>query len=150
MFLNSGPSSGWYCLGLEPEFRILPICPRCLEVYPDSLLASICTRCSTFIFKGIPPNRSEASPRSPLLRFPYKDLTSQLTEMLAISGIEDELDKWRTLPRKPDYYQDIFDGRICQTVPGHDGRPFFINDVHDKHAGPDGELRIGLTLGVDW
>jgi len=31
-----------------------------------------------------------------------------------------------------------------------DGQRFFKNDADDVAAGPNGELRIGLSLGVDW
>lgn len=139
-------------LDLEPEFRIFPVCPTCLEVYPDGKhTPGICSRCNSFIYKARPLNArssAEAAP-TPLLRFPFKSLESQLIALLAVPGVETELDKWRTADRTSEVYKDIYDGNICKNLKGHDGQRFFCNDPVDK-AGPDGELRIGVTLGVDW
>ncbi|KAI0054356.1 hypothetical protein BV25DRAFT_1951632 [Artomyces pyxidatus] len=73
-----------------------------------------------------------------------------LAALLAVPGVENELDKWRHSSRTPGKYKDIFDGLICQELKGHDGLPFFANEPGSLSAGPNGELRIGLTLGVDW
>ena len=81
----------------------------------------------------------------PRLRFPYKPLEEQLAEVLP--QLEDSLDSWRTKPRKPGEYTDHFDGNICQTLSGHDGLPFFRPELKEM---PDGEIRLGITLGVDW
>lgn len=67
--------------------------------------------------------------------------------MELIPDVEDELDAWRLKTRIPGEYEDQFDGRICQELPGHDGLPFFHPELA---AMPENELRIGLTLGVDW
>jgi hypothetical protein len=76
-----------------------------------------------------------------------KSIESQLRQLLAIPGIEEQLEQWRTIPRTPDNLTDVFDGDICKTIPGADGRPFFENP---RPAGQPPELRIGLTLGADW
>ncbi|KIJ08096.1 hypothetical protein PAXINDRAFT_18738 [Paxillus involutus ATCC 200175] len=60
------------------------------------------------------------------------------------------LDQWRAKPRVDGEYTDIFDGSMCRTqLKGPDGELFFSNRPHEK-SGPDGELRIGVNLGVDW
>jgi hypothetical protein len=138
---------------LEPEFQVLPVCPNCLEVYPlQADGPTICSRCNSFIYKATPTNapRNANNPPTPLLRFPYKTIESQLIDILAVPGVEAELDKWRTQTRTPGKYSDIFDGDIPKNLKGHDGLPFFRNTINAVENGPDGELRIGLTLGVDW
>jgi hypothetical protein len=137
---------------LEPEFRVLPVCPTCLEVYPGGKQSpTICSRCSTFIYKARPSNArtSADAPSTPVLQFPFKSLESQLVALLAVPGVEVELDKWRSAGRKPGVYKDIYDGNICKDLKGHDGQRFFRNNSADR-TGPNGELRIGVTLGVDW
>jgi len=138
---------------LEPEFQVLPVCPNCLEVYPlQADGPTICSRCNSFIYKATPANapRNANNPPTPLLRFPYKTIESQLIDILAVPGVEAELDKWRTRTRTPGKYSDIFDGDIPKKLKDHDGLPFFRNTINSVVKGPDGELRIGLTLGVDW
>jgi hypothetical protein len=140
-------------LEVEPDFDILPICPNCLEVFPNSMeTPATCPCCNTFIYKPIPTNSKPRQPndRIPLLRFPYKSIESQLTSLLAVPGLEAKLDNWRKLPRTSGKYQDVFDGNIPKNLKMPDGQRFFKNDADDVAAGPNGELRIGLSLGVDW
>lgn len=82
-----------------------------------------------------------------MLQFPTKSIEQQLREILMVDGIEDVLEEWRTKPRQLGEYLDNFDGKICRTLTGEDGRPFFENPLPPDHKD---ELRIGLTLGVDW
>ncbi|KIM79981.1 hypothetical protein PILCRDRAFT_89847 [Piloderma croceum F 1598] len=137
---------------LEPEFQVLPVCPNCLEVYPlQADGPTICSRCNSFIYKATPANtlRNANNPPTPLLRFPYKTIESQLINILAVPGVEAELDKWRTRTWTPGKYGDIFDGDVPKNLKGHDGLPFFRNIINAVENGPNGELQIGLTLGVD-
>lgn len=149
-------------LGVEPAFRILPVCASCLEVHPDTLPSdAVCVRCSEVLFRRtrrLPAtagasgttraSRPAEAPGSarPLLQFPYKSIEEQLKSLLQIPGFENELEKWRAVERHPGVYVDNFDGKICQELKGNDGRPFFENPLP---PGND-ELRIGLTLGIDW
>lgn len=73
----------------------------------------------------------------------------RLPAILGLPGMEGLLDAWRDTPRQTGTYKDIFDGKVAQEVLGADGLPFFRNASSDK-SGPNGELRIGVTLGVDW
>ncbi len=139
-------------LDVEPEFEILPVCPRCIRPYPSSSLGSaLCTTCSSPLFNTSPTvsqqnhGKETRTTPLPLLRFPYDSLSQQLTAL--IPEIEDVLDNWHHKPRVSGEYHDHFDGRICQELPGPDDRPFFRPDVKEM---PDGELQIGLTFGVDW
>lgn len=142
-------------LEVEPTFNILPMCPSCLEVYPDTPdTPSICKNCSTFVFKANQPrlgasSHVPASTQTPLLRFPYKSIESQLVSVLSLPGIEEELDGWRRRVRIPGKYFDVFDGEITKNLKAADGTNFFRNDLGDLN-GPNGELRIAVTLGVDW
>lgn len=46
-------------------------------------------------------------------------------------------------------YEDFFDGRIAKEILGHDDLPFFRNG-DQLNTAPDNELRVGVSLGVDW
>ncbi|KAI0027268.1 hypothetical protein K488DRAFT_74674, partial [Vararia minispora EC-137] len=145
-------------MGVEPSFRVLPVCPTCLEVHPDTLSDdATCSRCSEPLFRRTRrlPNRSspdtrtdagDAGPSRPFLQFPYHSIEAQLRDILAVPGIEEELEKWRDLPRQPGRYTDSFDGRVLREIRGPDNRPFFEN----PSPVCDDELRIGVTFGIDW
>ena len=141
-------------LGVEPSFRVLPVCPHCFEVYPEKPKAGErCTLCNTNLFKtGRTRGGKERTSQEPVpeLKYPYKSLAEQLAEIVALPGMEDELDQWRQQNRKHGKYSDFFDGGIARDLKGHDGHPFFSNHGLERMEGPDGELRIGLTLGADW
>jgi hypothetical protein len=60
------------------------------------------------------------------------------------------LDGWCSKPRKSGKYSDIFDGDMCHIhLKAPNSTLFFSNLLHERQ-GPDGELRIGVNLGVDW
>lgn len=136
-------------LGVEPVFSALPVCPECLEVYPASIDPSQpCARCESPIFK-LTTSKTSKSPNNkfrPFLQFPAKSIEAQLRDILAVDGMEDVLEGWRSKVRVPGEYQDNFDGAICQELKGDDGRLFFENPLPAGNS----ELRIGLTQGVDW
>lgn len=88
--------------------------------------------------------------KTPLVKYPYLSLSDQLKSLLKIPGLESLLDNWCLKTRAPDQYSDIFDGAICKTkLKAPDGSIFFSNLPHEK-SGPNGELCIGVNLGVDW
>ncbi|KAJ6479999.1 hypothetical protein C8R47DRAFT_1074460 [Mycena vitilis] len=141
-------------MGAEPEFQALPVCPVCCEVFPMSAPAStVCLRCTIPIFETAVPrsifSRAAVPPPKPLLRFPTKSIEEQLKDMLAVPGVEEEMDKWRSNSRTAGIYEDFFDGRISREIEGPDGLPFF-RPGETPNMGPNDELRVGLTLGVDW
>ncbi|PIL33759.1 hypothetical protein GSI_04384 [Ganoderma sinense ZZ0214-1] len=127
-------------LQLNPQFQIFPTCPHCLKPHPESVyddIKSKCFLCSTSLF---------TLDGNPLLRFPYKSLTEQLTAILAMPGMEEAMQAWRRRRRVAGRLVDIFDGLICRALRGPDGRPFFRYDLPED---PDDELRIGVVLGLD-
>lgn len=134
--------------GVEPTFTVLPVCPTCLEVYPITTAQDLaCTVCGSPLFRSrrrLDRTRTEDIATQPLLRYATKTLESQLRDILNVPGMEEVLEEWRSRPRSPGEMVDIFDGDVCKTIPGPDGRPFFENPRHK------GELRIGLSLGLDW
>ncbi|KAL4073275.1 hypothetical protein V8B97DRAFT_2023066 [Scleroderma yunnanense] len=76
------------------------------------------------------------SKKIPCVKYPYLPLSDQIQSILTIPGVED-------------HYSDIFDGDICQTkLKALDGSLFFANGPQDSH-GPNGELQISITLGID-
>lgn len=138
-------------LGVEPVFEVLPVCSECLEVHPSTTSTnSRCIQCEFPLYKSTLRHDHRAPSGSenhrPRLQFPTKSIESHLREILAIPGMEDVMDSWRSKLRTPGKYRDNFDGAVCKTITGIDGRPFFENPR------PQGctDLRIGLSLGVDW
>ncbi|KAF5332890.1 hypothetical protein D9758_017886 [Tetrapyrgos nigripes] len=137
-------------LGIEPNFQILPCCPECLEPHPSSTSPHHrCHRCpgNPHLFKTQAVRDKRAKPGTtshrPRVQFAMKSVKIQLREILSVPEVEEVLDSWRNKPRSPGVYTDNFDGKVCQTIPGPDGRCFFENPP------PHNELRIGLSLGVD-
>ncbi|THU85280.1 hypothetical protein K435DRAFT_806048, partial [Dendrothele bispora CBS 962.96] len=143
-------------LGIESDFRILPVCPRCQEVYPASTEKSaLCLSCNEPLFKTEPtpgqqrrgiPTREDPKP---CLQFPVKSISEQLASMLSVPGVEDEMDKvFETFANhQPGQYRTIFDGKVCRELRSADGSLFFSPSQRERE---DGEMRIGLTMGVDW
>ena len=134
-------------LEIQPNFAIFPVCPQCQDVFPAGV--AVCGKCSLPLYRGSPgSDQQHAGPQAtPLLQFPFKSLEEQLRAVLAVPGMEDQLDHWRKKQRQPGVYKDMFDGRISKELCGADGLPFFRHDLQEM---PDGELRLGVTLGADW
>lgn len=138
-------------LGVEPVFQILPVCGECLEVHPSTTSTnSKCIRCELPLYKSTASRDrhapSGAENHRPHLQFPTKSIEAHLREILTIPGMEDVMESWRYKQRTPGKYCDNFDGAVCKTILGIDGRPFFENPRSQACT----ELRIGLSLGVDW
>lgn len=143
-------------LDATPTFQIAPVCPQCMAVYPPQTpVLGTCEKCEVPLFKTSPSHaearrgKTQAENPRPVLQFPYKSLEDQLATMLANPGIEDEMEKAldQATSHKPGTYTNIFDGRVCQELRAADGSRFFFPDARAKSTG---ELRIGVTLGVDW
>ncbi|THU84063.1 hypothetical protein K435DRAFT_807010 [Dendrothele bispora CBS 962.96] len=138
-------------LGVEPNFPILPCCMVCKEPYPvNTPTDALCSRCKERIplFQSRPVMNRQArlGPESwkPRLQFPMKSVEAQLWEILVIPGMEDVMESWRSKHRTPGLFTDNFNGDVCQSIPGPDSHLFFENPASHN------ELRIGLTLGIDW
>ncbi|KAJ7774087.1 hypothetical protein B0H16DRAFT_1450890 [Mycena metata] len=142
-------------LGAELSIQILPVCPSCLEVYPvSSPRDAICTKCSHPLFPTAPTSsqaRNNTAPENPrlYLQFPTKSLAEQLATLLSTEGIETEIENslGKAKARVPGVWKNIFDGKICQELPTAAGSRFFFPSEEEVAAG---ELRIGVTMGVDW
>jgi hypothetical protein len=139
-------------IGIEPTFSVLPVCPNCLEPYPHNrvTLSLSCNRCDALLFRPVQQHRrcsaSTGTISRALLQYPMMSIEAQLRAMLAVRGMEHQLESWRHLQRKPEELQDIFDGEVTRGLKGSDGQPFFENPLPlNSH-----ELRIGLVLGLDW
>jgi len=137
---------------------ILAVCPTCGDVFPTGLGTPVeCPRCSVPLFEGLmnPPKQPipPATRRAlvPRIRLPFLSISAQLEDIINSPGIEEDLDWWRKLDRREGVYRDISDGRIWNEVLGPDGQEFFRSvNVDGKKCAPDGELRIGVALAMDW
>ncbi|KAI8982736.1 hypothetical protein BD414DRAFT_463611, partial [Trametes punicea] len=155
-YLRSTLTSSLSHLQLEPHIHTYPTCPECLEVYPESITPDMhahCRVCGHPLFKleetasrRSRKRRSDRARYRPHLRTPAMSLSEQLAEVLRQPGIEEALSSWRKRTRSPGVLNDFFDGAISRELLGPDGKPFFRHDLDDD---PDGELRIGVALGVD-
>ncbi|PBK68529.1 hypothetical protein ARMSODRAFT_1019655 [Armillaria solidipes] len=143
-------------LNIEPPFDILPVCSRCQEVHPSTVPGDQkCIVCTHVLFNTSPTAGEERRGRTsckrpkPLLQFPTKSLAEQLGTMLMVPGIEDEIaaSLEKVHHHVPGMYTNIFDGRVFRELEAHDGSKFFSPS---QEAIATGELRIGITLGVDW
>ncbi|KAG1722930.1 uncharacterized protein EDB91DRAFT_1255845 [Suillus paluster] len=141
-------------LGVDKPIYTLPVCPPCRDVFPPACSPQShdqCTLCNEDLF--LPDKTAcgnQRSLKSPLIKYPYLPLSDQIKSLLKVPGLESILDGWCSKPRSPNQYIDIFDGSVCKTkLKAPDGKLFFSNLPHEK-AGPDGELHVGVNLGVDW
>jgi hypothetical protein len=137
-------------LGVEPDFQVLPVCPRCSEPHPSGQLPdALCIRCSAPLFKHTGRHNQRQRHTEDILRphlqYPHMGIEDQLRTILEVPGMEDEMEQWRFKSRMRGKYNDMFDGRVPRDIKGPDGRPFFENPAVDAN-----ELRVGLVLGFDW
>ena len=139
-------------LGADVSMKICPVCPNCSKVFPSPIPPNYsCDRCAHSLFqtKVKPASKQQRTepPQvpKPHLQFPSKSIEDYLTTMLAVPGMEDEMEAWRKKTRVQGTYTDIFDGEVCRTIKGVDGSPFF-----HLAAGvlEPNELRIGVSLAA--
>ncbi|KAL5535628.1 hypothetical protein ACEPAF_3722 [Sanghuangporus sanghuang] len=138
-------------LQLNDCFKIAPMCPSCRRIFPlDSDPELQCDTCELSLFKTRTLLRgnfdgtadvNEHLTHEPILKYPYQTLTSQLEELLAREGMEDELDNWKIKQHVAGLLTDITDGSVWKTLKAHDGTSFFDPETD--------ELRISLILLFD-
>ena len=140
------------------NIRIYPVCPTCGDVFPTSSGADTeCPRCLIPLYKELLDSRTKPVPKArckvlvPRICLPFLSISAQLESILSAPGIEGDVDWWRSLPRRKGYYQNISDGRVWGEILGPDGKLFFRSDsVGGKKCAPNGELRVGVALAMDW
>ena len=141
-------------LGVDKPIHLLAGCPSCQDVYPPSSSPhsqQCCTVCGVTLFLEDKTLRGNiCANKMPIVKYPYLPLSEQIKSILTIPSMETLLASWRVKPRMPGEYQDIFDGAVChEKLKGPDGRLFFSNSLSER-KGPNGELWIGVNMGVDW
>lgn len=141
-------------LGVDKVVFNLPVCPTCRDVFPPAMSTKChdtCTTCAVDLFLPDTTKRGNLrATKTPIITYPYLPLSEQIISLLKIPGLEAVLDGWRSKPRTVGTYTDIFDGAVCRTkLKSPDGNLFFLNLPHENN-GPNGELHIGVNLGVDW
>lgn len=141
-------------LGVDKDVLTLPVCPTCRDVFPPAMSTKChdtCMTCAVDLFLLNTTKRGNLrAMKTPIIKYPYLPLSEQIMSLLKIPGLEAVLDGWCSKPRTVGTYTDIFDGAVCRTkLKSPDGNLFFSNFPHEKN-GPNGELRIGVNLGVDW
>lgn len=142
-------------LEIIDQFEIRPTCSSCHALFPVNISPdSSCLTCDKPLFKAASANiyqrLSGRSPKpSPEVVTPYRSLSSLLEEFVARPGYERKCEVWRTRsPPPPGELHDISDGNIWNTVKGPDNKPFF--DKPGSNITEPGELRLGVTLSLDW
>ncbi|KIK78620.1 hypothetical protein PAXRUDRAFT_36599 [Paxillus rubicundulus Ve08.2h10] len=117
-----------HVLSVDKPICLLPICPSCCNVFPPA--GSI----------HIQDAWNLRAVKTPLVKYPYLPLLTQIRSILKFPCLEALLDQWQQKPRVPGEYTDIFDGVVCCTqLKAPDGKLFFSNPPDEEH-GPDGEL----------
>jgi hypothetical protein len=143
--------SAMNALDVDPAPRILPVCINCQRVYPaNTAHDTACLPCDKPLF-NIKPSKPDQERRkavgtnpTPVLPVAIKSIQEQLEEMLLVPGFEKSLQLWKDVTRTPGIYHDIHDGAVCKEILGPDGKPFYCKQPHNN------ELRIGLSLSLDW
>ena len=116
-----------------------------------------CPRCSILLYKEPlhPTNHSIPNPMCkalvPCVCLPFLSISAQLEGVFSTPDIENEVDRWCTLDQQEGVYQDISDGKIWGKILDVEGNQFFSSvNINGKKCAPDGELRIGVALTMDW
>jgi hypothetical protein len=141
-------------LGVNSYVEILVVCPKCRDVYPlanSKYVKDTCMACNTVLFlSDLTTQENQCTTKTPAIKYPYLSLSDQISSLLRVPGVEAVLDEWCQKPQNLGHYSNIFDGKVCWLdLKAPDGMLFFSNLPHQNN-GPDGELRIGVNLGVDW
>ncbi|KAF8483160.1 hypothetical protein JB92DRAFT_1637824 [Gautieria morchelliformis] len=143
-------------LSLEDRFSIYVLCSQCncfngVWPNPDATAADLCTLCASGLYTGVTNfevsqffTRKRTTNFKPKLSTPFQSLSSLLSNFLSRAGMEEAVEQWRSNPRQEGVYKEIMDGRIWNTMRGPDGKLFFAHNLETN------ELRIGLTLSLDW
>lgn len=141
-------------LGINPEVKLLAVCPECGGVYPSlssKHTQEECTACHIPLF--LPDHMRQSNHhaiRTPVVKYPYLPLSDQIVSILKNPRVEALLDKWRTKTGNLGEYNNIFDGRMCRLKLRALNKSLFFSNRPYKRNGPNNELRIGVNLGVDW
>jgi len=141
-------------LAVDPSIELLAVCPKCRDILPSAAsehMQHSCTSCKIPLFLPDHTKRGiSCITKTPEIKYSYLSLSQQLISILKTPGIKALLDNWWTKPQLSGEYGDIFDGNMCHLqLKAHNSSLFFINLSHKRH-GPNGELHIGVNLGVDW
>ncbi len=137
---------------LEDRFIIYPLCKKCHRIFQPNIPSdSVCPDCDEELFRTISNSvfRSitgcNAPPPPPFLVTPIQVLSSLLVDCLSKPGIEHTVESYsKTRILQADIKTDISDGEIWKNAKCPDGTKFF--DRNDD----SGELRIGVTMSLDW
>lgn len=138
-------------LDLEDRFTVYPVCSSCHHIFEPNVDAdTICPECDTAIFKPVSAALFERitgrkpHPPPPVMAAPIQVLSSLLSDFLSRPDMENGCLDWKHRTEIPGELHDMQDGEIWKTIIGNDGKCFF--DPEDDSD----ELRIGVTLGLDW
>ena len=138
-------------LDLGDRFNIHPMCETCKQVFPPNTPTNAsCSRCNQPLFRPASTSRfaqlrgSNIPDHTPKLVTPIRLLSAALPEFLNRDGNEQSCESWKTFQGTPGRKSEIWEGEIWKTIRGPDNKPFF--DATDDPS----ELRLGVTISVDW
>lgn len=130
--------------------QILPVCPRCREVFPSLNAPERCHSCDEELFRTTTRWGKRVRTDTPIVKYPFCPISAQLEGILSQPGVETACDAWRRCQRTAGTYRDVFDGEVVRNLKAHDGTLFWRNEPDCLTSGPDGELRLGVMWGIDW
>lgn len=142
-------------LDIADKFEIRPTCANCHILFPDNSPSDFCCpTCAKPLFKSASANvyqrLSGKTPKpSPEIVTPYRSIPSLIEDFISRPGYEQKCEAWRARPPPPPgELHDISDASIWNTVEGPNRKPFFDKEGHNLTE--PGELRLGVTLSLDW
>lgn len=136
---------------LQDRFTIYPICAGCHRIFStDTPINALCPDCDSRLFKPI-SNRlfrrltgQQSQRPPPACAVPIQLPSSLLADFLARGENEQACTSWKSRLTVPGELKDISDGEVWKTIQGPDQKPFFSDPDDDE------ELRIGVTMSLDW
>jgi hypothetical protein len=136
----------------------LLVCPSCGDVFAIRYNTPLSyTRCSEQLYDILINPAKQSTPKAtrkvlvPRIRLPCLSISAQLEGIFGSPGIENDVDWWRNLPQERGKYQNFSDGKIWNEVLDPEGNRFFRSvDTNGEKCAPDGEIRIGIALAMDW
>ena len=137
-------------------YLILPICPKCNDVYPPDPTGNIaCPRCNIQLYPedlGQPHEpKAMRQVHVPTYKLTMLLLSVQIEAFLNVQGIEADMDQWRSVGQPRNVYMNVTNAQVWNELLDHEGKYFFWTEEADgRRTGPNNEIRLGVHMAIDW